>query len=187
MSAVNGVTGAIIFNLEGTIFDDLFGRGVCGIGDFDGDGIGDLAAGAPRHGNGGRCYTYSGAVKANCGLEVVGIPAEGMSIVIRHMSQPGVPVIVLADVSNGPVPIPPFGLFDLGFTPALTPLADSAGVFGPPLGPSVGATGALEVGPLLIPMGSSGLTVHLQSFAASLDAPNGYFQISNALPITFIP
>ncbi|MFG0315634.1 MAG: integrin alpha, partial [Planctomycetota bacterium JB042] len=47
MAFVHGATGAGILKVSGAAVDDRFGAAVAGIGDVNGDGVPDLAAGAP--------------------------------------------------------------------------------------------------------------------------------------------
>ncbi|MCB9831861.1 MAG: VCBS repeat-containing protein [Planctomycetes bacterium] len=62
---ISGRTGALLGTLLGPSPYEDYGYAVAGIGDVDGDGIGDLAVGAPGHdGNGGDCgrvLVHSGA------------------------------------------------------------------------------------------------------------------------------
>lgn len=60
----SGRTGALLYTLTGEAEGDNFGWAVCAAGDADGDGLPDLAVGAPLNdalgSNTGRVYLYSG-------------------------------------------------------------------------------------------------------------------------------
>jgi hypothetical protein len=64
---LSGRTGALIRSHTGANRRDLFGASICAGGDFDGDGIGDYAIGAPKFlvspliGRAGRAELFSGA------------------------------------------------------------------------------------------------------------------------------
>ncbi|HZM00326.1 MAG TPA: integrin alpha [Planctomycetota bacterium] len=53
----SGATWALLFSAEGGHYDDWLGRSVCGLGDVDGDGLADVAAGMPGQ---NRALVYSG-------------------------------------------------------------------------------------------------------------------------------
>ncbi len=57
----SGADGSLLFDLNGAATFDKFGASVAGLGDADGDGVADVAVGAPREGLGGRVRVYSGA------------------------------------------------------------------------------------------------------------------------------
>ena len=48
-------------NLVGAAMNDIFGTAVAGVGDFNGDGFGDLAVGAPSIGGRGQVVVFAGA------------------------------------------------------------------------------------------------------------------------------
>ena len=83
---MSGATGTTIYTVTATATENLFGRSVTGIGDFDGDGVGDFAVGAPKDNstviNGGRALVYRGAVADDCSLVLVGIPQVGQTIAL---------------------------------------------------------------------------------------------------------
>lgn len=68
---ISETTGGLVASLD---FYDLFGRGIANIGDLDGDGINDMAVGAPFDDDGG---SSRGAVYI---LNLDGVPAFGGSI-----------------------------------------------------------------------------------------------------------
>ncbi len=57
----SGADGSLLLDLNGAATFDSFGASVAGLGDADGDGVADVAVGAPREGLGGRVRVYSGA------------------------------------------------------------------------------------------------------------------------------
>lgn len=191
MSAVNGTTGAVLFNLSGTSLENLYGRAVLGLGDMNGDGRGDLAVGAPNDDpaalNSGRTLFYEGGHTNGCALGLVGTPSTASSIYLRYFGSPAVPSLVVADLVPGPVSIPPYGTLAVGLSPALLPLNDSAGLFGVPFGSAPDTQGSLLVGPYTVDPSWVGITIHTQAFGITAGAPNGAFQISNGLSVTFIP
>lgn len=64
LQAIAGGTGAALWTLVGTALEEL-GESVAGIGDLNGDGVPDVAAGAPGHNGGrGRVLLLNGATGA---------------------------------------------------------------------------------------------------------------------------
>ncbi|MAG56076.1 MAG: hypothetical protein CMJ83_07280 [Planctomycetes bacterium] len=191
MTAHDGTTGAPLFVLEGTTLENQFGRAVCGLGDLDQDGIGDFAVGVPHDdglvSNGGRVLVYRGAVTSDCGLQLVGSPSTGNSAALRMLGPPSTAGLLLTDATSGPTAIPPYGFLQLGLTPALTPLIDTLGVFGPPTGSTLDTQGLLVAGPWTVPGFWAGITIYAQAFVIDAQAPNGVFQASDGLAITFLP
>jgi len=62
----SGATGNLILRIDGTMDNGALGSSVAGLGDFDGDGIPDLAAGAPHSSpdgipGAGSAFVFSGA------------------------------------------------------------------------------------------------------------------------------
>ncbi len=60
----SGRDGHLIGTLAGATPGERFGASIAGIGDFDGDGAGDLAVGATRYQGRGRVYIVSGGTRA---------------------------------------------------------------------------------------------------------------------------
>lgn len=191
VTAVDGASGSSLFSIEDNELESLFGRSVCALGDVDGDGLPDFTVGAPhRDGgavNGGEIHVYSSVTSDACVLRLDGAPSVSSPPSLQHLGHSGAGSLILADISPGPVTIPPFGLFHLGFTASLTAVNDSLGLFGDVLGNPLDSRGAMVLGPIPIPAGLVGVTVHLQAFALTSAAPNGFFQRSGPLPITFVP
>ena len=50
VSIFNGATGALITNMVGPGIGSRYGTAVCGLGDLNGDGLGDFAVGSAGHG-----------------------------------------------------------------------------------------------------------------------------------------
>lgn len=195
VAVVNGVTGNTVTTLITTGYENQYGRAVCGIGDFDGDGRGDFAVGVPREDipnatpsvtpDGGRACVYRAAVWSPTTLGTMGATTSGSSIHLQYLGTPSTQSLVLADISPGPTAIPPYGSVALGMTASLAVLNDAAGVFGVPFGPEVDTQGMLMLGPWTVQPGWAGATLYLQAFGLTASAPNGLFQMSNGLTVTF--
>jgi hypothetical protein len=71
----SGANGALLLMRSGAVGGGLFGSSVAGLGDVDGDGSGDFAAGAPGAPPGGSALVYSGATGALL-LVHQGLPGE---------------------------------------------------------------------------------------------------------------
>lgn len=191
MTAINGATGATILVREGTQLENLFGRGVCGLPDLTGDGLGEFCIGIPHHdgvaSNSGRHLVYAMGASSSCGLFTRGEAIQNGSLGLVHTGLPASPSLVLLDVSAGPTTLPTYGQIALGWTPALTVVNDSQGIFGMIVGSDLDVTGVSEMGPYFVWPGLVGISVHLQAFALTPLAPNGLFQASPGLTITFMP
>lgn len=192
MSAVSGASGAVLSTFLGTSLENLFGRAVAGVGDFDADGVGDFAIGVPNDDQGGvnagRVLVYRGAVADTCTLETLGVPSvSGPPASLRVLGCHSLVSLVLVDLAPGPTPIPPWGVAQLGFSPALTALNDPAGFLGVPFGSPIDTQGQLVLGPFAMPPGSAGVTLHVQAFNFTPRAPNGVFQRTNGLAVTIVP
>ncbi|MDP6540307.1 MAG: integrin alpha [Planctomycetota bacterium] len=61
VTVFSGIDGSVIRQHFGQNADEEFGQSVAGIGDYNGDGIGDYAVGAPGGGASGEVLLYSGA------------------------------------------------------------------------------------------------------------------------------
>lgn len=191
MSAIDGVTGQILHTVQGTTLENLFGYSVAGLGDFDSDGIGDFAVGCPHEDKGsnntGRAFTYTGAITDPCVLSLVGTAAVGNYVSIRHMGSPSAPSLIAMDGAPGPSSIAPFGSVELGLTPFLSIISDSAGLFGVPKGPPLGSDGVADLGPFLVPSLPAGMTIYFQGFTFWPYAPNSIFQRTNGLAVVIVP
>jgi hypothetical protein len=62
----SGAGGALIHHLNGTWSEEQFGHAVAGLGDLNGDGVGDFAVGSSQGGNGG---SGTGAVRVCSGSD----------------------------------------------------------------------------------------------------------------------
>ena len=91
--------------LTGEVDRDLFGAAVTGVGDFNGDGFGDVTVGAPDNGAGGgrsgRAYTFFGplagtipAVNANSIVTGSSLDELGMSVAGGDFNGDGVPDLI---------------------------------------------------------------------------------------------
>lgn len=194
MSVVSGVNGSPIRTVITTGYENLFGRGVCGLGDFDGDGKGDFAVGAPNEDrigalNCGRLLIYRGGVSDGATLELVGTMSASAieSPYIRVLGTPTTMNVVLADPFAGPTPIPPFGFAGVGFSPYIIPLSNSAGFIWPAFGNGLDSQGIQTLGPYPIQGVPVGATLYVQAFNVTPNAPNGAFQRTNTLTLTVIP
>jgi len=189
VSAHNGATGSTIFVLEGTDIDNLFGMSVCGLPDVNGDTVADFTVGVPHDDgasiDGGRHLLYAGGIEAQCGLQLIGTPSSGNTVRLLHGGLPLSHSLVLADVSGGPTSFPPLATIALGLTPAMIVLNDSLGAMGAPYGVPHGSDGAVRLGPFFIAPGVVGMTLYLQSCTITPLAPNGFFQLSDGLAVTF--
>lgn len=195
VAVVNSVTGGTVTTLITTGYENQYGRAVCGIGDFDNDGRGDFAVGVPREDtptasatnmtDGGRVFIYRAAVWGTTTLQTAGSTAALSTLWLQYFGTPSTPSLVLADVSAGPTPIPPYGSLSLGMTASLAVMNDSAGIFGAPFGAAVDTQGMLVLGPWTVQAGWAGVTLYLQAFGITASAPNGVFQMSNGLTVTF--
>ena len=67
-----GATGMPLYTVQGTAAGDLFGWSIAGIGDSDGDGLGDIAIGAPQTASGGAGYVS--IVSGATGAQIVPLP-----------------------------------------------------------------------------------------------------------------
>ncbi len=192
MTAHSGATGATLFTVMGTQLENLFGRAVAGLGDFDQDGKGDFALGVPNQDsnnvvNRGHVHAYRGAVTDIAGLEFLGAVAVSGAPEIRLLGTPNLHSLLLLDVVPGPTPIPPWGFAQLGFSAAMAPLNDSVGVWGTAFGSPLDSQGILRLGPFAIPPVAIGTTIWLQAFNLTPAAPNGYFQRTNGISATIAP
>jgi hypothetical protein len=161
------------------------------VGDFDSDGVGDFAIGAPHEDglapNGGRILLYRGAVREPAPLLHLGGPSVAVPQTLRLMGTPSLAPLVLADLVPGPTPIPPFAPIELGASPAMVALNDPLGIFGVPFGLPLDSQGLFDIGPLWVPPSFVGTTIYLQAFYFTPAAPNGVFLRSNGVSITFAP
>lgn len=194
MSALSGVNGAPARTLVTTGYENLFGRSVCGLGDWDNDGFGDFAVGCPNEDrpgalNCGRALIYGGAIRENCTLELFGTMSvsDPNSPYIRVLGSPGTMPVVLADPIPGNVIIPGNGTAGIAFSPWMLPLHDAVGIFGPAFGNPIDSQGLLQIGPYPLPANGIGLTLFVQSFHPLATAANGHFQRSNTLVLTVLP
>ena len=69
---VSGVDGTILHQFDGAASGDEFGSSLAGVGDVDGDGVPDVAIGAPGAGP-GRVYVYSGADDTEIAFKIIDI------------------------------------------------------------------------------------------------------------------
>lgn len=194
MSTVSGANGSAIRTIITTGYENLFGRSVCGLGDWDNDGIGDYCVGTPNEDvpgalNCGRALIYSGAVRDSSTLQLFGTMSAGNNNApyIRVLGTPTLAPIVLADLMPGPTPIPPYGFAGIGFSPWMLPLNNPVGYIWPAFGGILDTQGLLTIGPYPLPVNAIGLTLYVQSFQLTGLAPNGAVQITNALTLTITP
>ena len=190
MTAYDGTNGNLLFFLESNNLENQFGRAVCGLGDIDNDGVGDFAVGAPHEDglapNGGRALLYRGAITDDCTMNWMGSVTAGGTASLELLGMPSAGMLLMADVSPGPVFFPAYGTISLGLTPYLTTLADSLGLLGPAIGDGFDGQGIAGFGPVILDASLSGTTVFLQGFAMTPLAPNGVFQRSLGLGVTIL-
>ncbi|MSR74132.1 MAG: hypothetical protein EXS14_01500 [Planctomycetes bacterium] len=191
---MSGANGAAIRTIITTGYENLFGRAVCGLGDWDNDGKGDFAVGTPNEDvpgllNCGRALLYGGGVRDTSTLELFGTMsvANPNSPYIRVLGTPGLPPVVFADPIPGPTPIPPFGFAGIGFSPWMLSLNNPIGLLGPIFGSNMDSQGLLQIGPFGLPSSAIGLSIFVQSFHPTALAPNGAFQRTNTLMLTVTP
>ena len=188
MSAYDGTNGNPIFTLEGNNIENQFGRAVCGLGDLDGDGIGEFAVGAPHEdglvSNGGRALLYRGVITDDCSIFWRGSMRAGASASIYLLGAPNTDLFLAADTDPGPTPVAGYGMIQLGFSSSLTVLGDTLGLLGSATGSPFDTQGITGFGPIILGPFLSGVTVYLQGFALTPLAPNGQFQSSAGLVVT---
>ncbi len=194
MSTVSGANGAAIRTITTTGYENLFGRSVCGLGDWDNDGIGDFAVGCPNEDtigalNCGRSLVYGGGVRDTSTLQLFGTMSVSNpnSPYIRVLGTPGTPPVVLGDPIPGPTPIPPFGYSGVGFSPWMVAMNNPVGFLWPAFGGNIDSQGLLQIGPFPLSPNVIGLTLFVQSFNVTPLAPNGVFQRTNTLALTVTP
>jgi hypothetical protein len=111
MHVYSGATFARIFSTFGSGHTDQLGRGVAFVGDVDGDGIGDLAAGVPGLDAGNK--PDAGGVRAYCGVPAAaatftfgaGCPAA-QPFTLAFSGTPPRRQTVQFHLSNGPTQVP---------------------------------------------------------------------------------
>jgi hypothetical protein len=191
VSAIDGSNGTVILNAQGTSLENMYAYSVAGVGDIDQDGIGDFVVGCPHEDKGnqnnGRIFAYRGAFTDDCVLSLEGIPQVGQMVTLRHLGTPLGPSLIAMDATPGPSPIAPFGQVELGLTPFLSIICDSAALLGTPMGPSIKSDGVADFGPFIVPSLPAGLTIYFQAFSFWPYAPNSVFQRTNGLAVTIIP
>ena len=92
----SGPDGVLLHTYEGNAAGDVFGRGVAGVGDIDGDGLGDVLVGAPLDDDGG---TSAGRVSAWSGFQPWAHLGGGIA------GTHGVPVLTPAGTLIGGSPV----------------------------------------------------------------------------------
>jgi hypothetical protein len=191
VSAIDGSNGLLLHSAQGTSLENMYGYSVAGVGDIDQDGIGDYVVGCPHEDKGnqnnGRVFAYRGAITDDCVLELVGTPQVGQMVSLRHLGTPLAPSLIAMDATAGPTSIAPFGSVQLGLTPYLSIVSDSAALFGTPMGPSITTDGVADFGPFLVPVLPAGMTIYFQAFSFWPYAPNSIFQRTNGMGVTIIP
>lgn len=188
MTAYDGTDGTPLFTLSSNNLENQYGRAVCGLGDLDGDGVGEFAVGAPHEDglatNGGRALLYRGAITDDCRIFWRGSMTAGSSASIDLLGAPNCDMFLAADTDPGPTSAGAYGMIQLGFSSNLTVLGDTLGLLGPPTGSNFDAQGITGFGPTVLAPFLSGVTVYLQGFALTPLAPNGQFQASPSLAVT---
>ena len=74
---ISGRDGSVLLDVDGAAAGDVLGTSVAGLGDVDGDGVPDFAAGAPQLASaGGYVRVLSGAGGATLALHALGAPGD---------------------------------------------------------------------------------------------------------------
>jgi hypothetical protein len=134
------------------------------VGDLNGDGRPEVAAGTQDTNNKTVVYVLEGDAEIPWpGLTLLGDGALGSTLGIEVTGDPGWTVVVMVSTTTSSTPVPPYGLFELGFPFTFFPFGTV-----PPNGPYL-ISGTIPNDP-----GLPGLTLYFQALVA-LAPKNGSF------------
>lgn len=136
----------------------------------------------------GTSITWTPDFPKSAGLTVAANGNPGGSVAWALISPRGnAPLVVLADVSNSLTSIGAYGNLNIGFVSPII-IADGPGAFSGLVDPSAFTSNDCGTWGLTIPLAGGappGLTFYTQAVVVSASAPNGLFDISTPVTVTF--